>query len=335
MYLRHKILRTPVTKYAMYFGVATALVLPIGTSTQTSLTMMQTANALPAGFFFLELASGVGVMDVEDSNQRVTGFVQFRAPTNRDSQLWKERFPRVGSIDVIRLENKLTGQCLAMSSTDDATARIRPCADEETLWQKIPQGRPNRVVFRRTIPISGPFAPDAHTCPGRHPLDPAATAVVSTLFCHGDTFHSSVVWQATLSPQGSTSAPLTVATPPGAPTGCKLFGTGGTCGLVGFNCDPFSSVDEIVVKSGDIGVTVTGVEPRIGLINGTYLNEGTASVAVCAWRGGMSSCGNPIPDVTIGPTVCFHRPAPPRDCPPGEGRCAGACRPLGLCDHPR
>jgi hypothetical protein len=102
---------------------------------------------------------------------------------------------------------------------------------------------------------------------------------------------------------------------------------------VGFNCDPFSGVDEIVVRSGDIGVAVTGIEPQIGLIVGTYLNEGTASVAVCGWRSGVSACGNSIPNVSFGPTLCVHSPVKPPDCPRGEAPCAGACRPLGLCDH--
>ena len=79
------------------------------------------------------------------------------------SQLWKERFPRQGTIDVIKLQNKLTGQCLA-DSVDKSVgnATIRPCSDETTLWQKIPVG--NNVVFRKTknlpIPQIIPFPTD-------------------------------------------------------------------------------------------------------------------------------------------------------------------------------
>src|SRR5262249_60189560 len=119
--------------------------------------------------------------------------------------------------------------------------------------------------------------------------------------------------------QSSPTAGPPPAPPPSAPTACKVFGAGGTCGLVGFNCDPFSAADTIVVASGNIGVKVTTVAPQIGLINGTYVNEGSASVAVCATRAGMSACGALIADVTFGPTLCtgsgghanLHLPARP------------------------
>ena len=142
-------------------------------------------------------------------------------------------------------------------------------------------------------------------------------------------------WRATLSPAGSASSPLTPATPqPVAPTGCKFTGgSGGVCGLVGFNCDPFSGVDEIIVKSGNVFVTVTDVEPQIGKIVGTYLNQGTVPVEVCGWRAGITSCGTPIPNVTFGPSLCSHRPTPPPPCPGNLVRCppTGTCR--SQCEH--
>jgi hypothetical protein len=141
-----------------------------------------------------------------------------------------------------------------------------------------------------------------------------------------------MVWEATLDPigtgQSSSTAGPPPPPPPAAPTACKLFGAGGTCGLVGFNCDPFSAADTIVVASGNIGVKVTTVAPQIGLINGTYLNEGKTSVAVCAMRAGMSACGAPIADVTFGPTLCTGSGGTPGfSCPHGQIHCGDGCRP--------
>jgi hypothetical protein len=311
----------------MYFIVATALVLAIGMSTQILLNMMRPAHALPAGFFFLELASGpVGVMDVENTGLMVTGLIQFNPPTMRDSQLWKERFPASGSIGFIKLQNKLTGQCLADSSGSSAVATIRPCSDETTVWQKIPLGS-NRVAFRRTERVVPPWS-DIHVCPGRT----VGSATVNTLTCYD--FTNVVTWRATLTPLGSTLGGLSSnTTPPEAPTGCTVFGTEGRCGLIGFDCDPLGG-DDIVVQAGNIGVAVTGVAPQIGQITGTYLNEGTVSVKVCAVKAGLSSCGNPIPNVRFGPRVCEHERTPPPACPEGTFPCAaGECVPTALCDH--
>jgi hypothetical protein len=314
--------------------VKSALVLTIAMSTVAWLTdfVMRTADALPAGFFFLQAtvqdnfgAHAFGVMDVENADRMVTGLVQLNAPNNRPSQLWKERLPIHGTIDVIKLENKATGQCLADSTDHSDILTIRPCNDELTLWQKIPQGSADKVVFRKTTRVTGPF-PDIHVCLMK---DSRLPGVVVVLTCNGDTFPSEMVWNATSQPLGTVSSGSTPDSPPPSPplrpTGCTVFGTGGVCGLVGFNCNPLSAADTIVVRSGAIGVGVTSVEPRIGLINGTYLNEGQAAVAVCARRAGMTSCADPI-DVTFGPTLC---PSPPpgrgRTCPTGEIPCGSGC----------
>ena len=118
--------------------------------------------------------------------------------------------------------------------------------------------------------------------------------------------------------------------PPDAPSGCKVFGGGGVCGQVGFNCDRFSAGDTIVVSSGAIGVAVTGTAPGIGLINGTYNGAGTATVAVCARKAGLTSCGNQILDVTFAPmsTSCFGTGFHPPVCPTGLIPCEGTCRPF-------
>ena len=122
--------------------------------------------------------------------------------------------------------------------------------------------------------------------------------------------------------------PPSPTVPPVAPTGCKVFGGGGTCGTVGFNCNPFPGLEGIVIASGRIGVGVINSAPNIGLINGNYLNEGTADVAVCATRGGLVSCGETIPDVVFGPRTCQSPPFHPPVCPHPLILCSGGCRPL-------
>jgi hypothetical protein len=77
--------------------------------------------------------------------------------------------------------------------------------------------------------------------------------------------------------------PPSSPSPPPKPTGCQVAGTA-ICGLVGFNCNPLTT-DKIVVRSSvSIRVGVISVAPAISLINGTYGNEGNASVQVCATR---------------------------------------------------
>jgi hypothetical protein len=116
--------------------------------------------------------------------------------------------------------------------------------------------------------------------------------------------------------------------PPQAPSGCKVYGGSGLCGQVDFNCDPFSAADTMVVGAAGIGVRVTGTEPRIGMILGDYLNQGNATVTVCATRAGLVACGNPIPNVSFGPTSCPFGPPPHRVCPTGLVQCQGGCRPF-------
>jgi hypothetical protein len=293
---------------------------------------MRSAGALPAGFFFLQATvqdsfgtHGFGVMDVEGPDRKVTGLVQLNAPSNRPSQLWKERFPTNGTIDVIKLENKLTGQCIADSTDHSDILTIRPCNDDLTLWQKIPQGSADKVVFRKTTHVIGPFR-HIHVCLMKDSRIPGFAVVLT---CNLEAFPGEMIWNATSEPLGTVSSGSTTdsppASPPPTPTGCTASGAGGICGLVGFNCDPLSGIDQIGVRSGTIGVSVTSVQPRIGLINGTYLNEGRASVAVCATRGGTTSCGDPI-DVTFGPTLCPSAPSGRgRTCPIGEIPCGSGC----------
>ena len=146
MDLRHIIFRSSLKKYAMCWVMVTMLALAIATGTLTSLTD-RTANALPAEFFHIisivqdSGTHAFGAMDAARSDKKITGFVHLNPVTITDSQLWKERFPTSGTIDVIKLENKLTGQCIAEQEKSGVgnQAVLRPCGDTKTLWQKIPE----------------------------------------------------------------------------------------------------------------------------------------------------------------------------------------------------
>jgi hypothetical protein len=127
------------------------------------------AKALPAGWFRLVGTApddfggnALRAMDVLKGD-KVFGGVRLAATIGRsDNQLWKERFPINGTNDVVRLENKLTGQCLADAVGDSIAATLRPCNDERTQWQKIVMGG-NRVAFRRTTEIIG-VTPNISIC---------------------------------------------------------------------------------------------------------------------------------------------------------------------------
>ncbi|MEW6450756.1 MAG: hypothetical protein AB1490_08925 [Pseudomonadota bacterium] len=290
---------------------------------------MPTAQALPAGFFFLQAVDAANaplVMDVHDSAGRVSGFIHLRAPTpGKDSQMWKERFPSTGPIGKIRLENKATGQCLSYGIGNDAKATIRPCSAASTIWEKYSQGD-NKAAFAQVDELHWPF-PRLAGCLAE---SPAAPGFVSTLGCGEVDNYNGFIWHATRTPTGSVSSGLSEATPPQAPSNCKVVGAGGTCGSITLSCDPFAASNTIAIAgSGDIGAAVTDIEPGIGMVLGSYLNHGTASISVCAQRSGLSSCGNPIPNVAFGVRVCVQPPTRPRDCPAGERRClGGACRPV-------
>jgi hypothetical protein len=229
-------------KKSATFSVATALIaLTIGVSTLTlpSNVVIRTAIAMPAGFFFLQLqgdSGPQGVMDVEDAAGRVTGHVQLNTPIlGKDSQLWKERFPSHGTVDVIRLENKATGQCLADSDSDNAKATIRPCGDEKTLWHKVRVG--GAYVLRRTTELSGWYS-DLHSCAAEHPDNPG---FVTTVGCPDLFPAAGMSWDATMQPVGAVSSGLSSdasVTPPRQPTNCKVVGSGGNCGLIDFTAIP-------------------------------------------------------------------------------------------------
>jgi hypothetical protein len=171
----HRATPTGLKKNATDSVVRTALVLAIPILTVAWLAdLVVPSNALPAGFFSLagtvhddQPPFSLRFIDVLDNNAKVSGLVQLHSTVRGGaSQLWKERFPTHGTIDVIKLENKLTGQCLADRTDERGIATIRPCSDETTLWQKIPVGsgtafcKNNAGVFNLPKRCLGKYIPN-------------------------------------------------------------------------------------------------------------------------------------------------------------------------------
>ncbi|MGI5155892.1 hypothetical protein [Microbispora sp. CA-102843] len=170
--------------------LAAGLVVPVATP----------ANALPAGYFHLQgitrdAKGSLRTIDVQMNDGSIPGFIRLNCCSyHKDSQYWKEVFPKSGRMDIIRLRNKLTGQCLADSASKApgglAVATLRPCGDEITLWQKITVFGKG-TVFRRTQHMPSPYA-DIQVClgkDGRHP------EVLLTLVCDGG-YTFEMIWQA-------------------------------------------------------------------------------------------------------------------------------------------
>jgi len=192
---------TALKKYATDSVVKTALVLTIPMITVAWLAdLVVPTIALPAGYFTLlgtvhddQPPFSLRFMDVLDNDAKVSGLVQLHSTVRGgDSQLWKERFPTHGTIDVIKLENKLTGQCLA-DTVDQSigTATIRPCSDGTTLWQKIPVG--NNMVFRKTKNMFHltPFHLPDDRCLAK---DSSNREILAVLLCGDAPFNPVYVW---------------------------------------------------------------------------------------------------------------------------------------------
>lgn len=293
---------------------------------------LQQAKALPTDFYLqakiqdTAAPHAFGVLDAYDTNGMLTGYIQVNQPSSSKSQLWEEVnvTTSTGQTNVVRLKNKATGLCIGDSSGNSATVTIRACDDDTTLWVEVPRG-PEMAIFKRIFHNSFSFFPDIEVCISKDPNNPG---LAYTDGCTGDHYEDDMVWLATSEPLGTVSSGVTPPAPPPPvppvkPTGCKLAGTIAACGLVGFTCNPLSAADKIVVPSGNIGVNVTAIEPKLGLITATYLNQGKAAVAVCAIKSGQALCSDAI-DVTFGPALCSG-PPPHRTCPTGQIPCQGGC----------
>lgn len=147
--------------------------------------MAPAAYALPAGYFHLRGTvrdnyggGSLRSMDATSEDGKVNGYVRLnKTGYAKDALLWKEIFPRTGTMGFIKLQNKLTGQCIA-SPDNTGNATLRPCTDKNALWEKIPMGG-NRAVFRQTERVVGPFLDDFIDClakdarwPGRLVIQP-------------------------------------------------------------------------------------------------------------------------------------------------------------------
>lgn len=283
-----------------------------------------------------------GVLDVQNGRGAIDGTIYLRQPadvtnaTLKNSQLWRA-LP--GTDEGLRLQNKETLLCLADSDDMSIRPKLKDCSDPTTLWAVIEMGA--EIAIRRTLKIVYPY-PDHHYCVTKEDFftPPAMAAVERCDLDSGQLYPKSMLFQATKAPIGTTQSaasalPPPPAVPPVMPNNCQLSGAA-ACGWVQFSCDPLSAADTIVITSGTVGASVTGVQANIGLVVGKYLNAGDTSVSVCATKPGVYACSKPI-DVTFGQTTCSAGGGGiTRTCQAGMVLCpGGVCKKFGdpSCDR--
>jgi hypothetical protein len=306
--------------------------------------------ALPEGDFYIQsdledyenFEHVFGVLDVQNGRGAIDGTIYLRQPadpgnpTLKNSQLWKA-LP--GTDQGLHLQNKESGQCLADVDDDSGRPKLKDCSDPTTLWAVIEMGAD--IAIRRTQKFWDPVK-DWHFCVTKDDffVPPATVTVERCDLDSGQLYPKGMLFQATKAPIGTTTSagslpPLPPAVPPLTPTNCKLSGAA-VCGWVQFNCDPLSATDKIIIPSGTVGVSVTGVQANIGLVVGKYLNTGNTSVSVCATKPGAYACSKPVP-VTFGPTTCSGGGGgTTRACETGMVLCGGGvCKKFGdpSCDR--
>lgn len=205
---RHQVTFSVFKKSALALAARAGIVFAVATSMVTwpSSLVTTSAMAMPPGWFHLRGTvrdnsggQALRAIDVYDRNMKLTGFAQVNKTLFvRDSQLWKERFPRVGSTDVIKLENKLTGTCIGDSvsphPTGKSVATMLPCSDPHTLWQIVSRG-PNRWIYQRTTKVPGFFS-DISTCLGK---DDVGDGLLITMSCSNGDYIPEMIWEAYVS----------------------------------------------------------------------------------------------------------------------------------------
>jgi len=277
-------------------------------------------------------SNSVVSLDVENDQNVVDGLVHFKQPEfNRDSQLWDELPAGIGASALLRSKKNLK-LCLAATDSGNITT-TRPCGDDNTIWDETPMGG-NMFLLQLTTPrIIGPDKKLCLVTTGTLGAPAEVQDCTEPIIGH-IYFGDNEFWS--LEQLGLTSQPL-IANPPPKPTGCKVFGSGGVCGDVGFNCNPLSAADRIIVATGaNIGVSVLNLEPALGLINGHYQNQGQTAVSICAVnvKAGTHACSDQF-DVTFGPLLCAPGAPPsglcPHTCPAHEIHCGCACKLPSAC----
>ncbi|MFB6811469.1 hypothetical protein [Streptomyces sp. NPDC056387] len=107
--------------------------------------MTTPANAYPpAGWFQLrttvqDSVGAVRAMDVlSEGTHQVDGTIRLAGAAIADQQRWKARLVS-GSIGDVRLENKLTGQCISYTNLGLwPTAVSTPCQGNKTVFEAVP-----------------------------------------------------------------------------------------------------------------------------------------------------------------------------------------------------
>lgn len=120
--------------------------------------------------------------------------------------------------------------------------------------------------------------------------------------------------------------------PPSAPTGCRISpASTPRCGALSIECDrPLPVANQILIGGGS-GTRVLRTVPELGLVQGEYMNEGSAVLTVCARNEGGTRCSERF-TASLGPTLCVNppvhavcpsgsRPCPGKGCIPNSQRC--------------
>ncbi|MFD7454607.1 hypothetical protein [Kitasatospora sp. NPDC059827] len=78
-------------------------------------------------------------MDVLSETFQVDGTIRLNGPFIEDQQRWKALLVS-GDIGDIKLENKLTGQCISYATTVHPTVVMTPCNGPETVFESVAVG---------------------------------------------------------------------------------------------------------------------------------------------------------------------------------------------------
>lgn len=134
--------------------------------------------------------------------------------------------------------------------------------------------------------------------------------------------------------------PAGICTPPPiAPAGCRVEGEP-RCGYVDVVCNaPLPLADEFYLASSIPGPVLIRSTYRVvrdtGRVQAEYVGGGNTKLSVCATEGGrpQTRCGD-LFNAGFGQSTapsCFGPPPRPPDCPNGEVKCDGRCKPVSQC----
>ncbi|MER7766738.1 hypothetical protein [Kitasatospora sp. NPDC096140] len=78
-------------------------------------------------------------MDVLSETFQVDGTIRLNGPSITDQQRWKALLVS-GDIGDVKLENRLTGQCISYANTVHPLIVLTPCNGPQTVFEAVPVG---------------------------------------------------------------------------------------------------------------------------------------------------------------------------------------------------